>query len=242
MQIQNLIASLPTHPGQVWGKRKLSQVQKIIIHQELGESSIEEVNHYHITPAENNHISKAGCPHFCYHFGIRKNGEVVLANEYTDITWHCSGQNTTSIGIMVQGNFAGPGHDLGNSEPTPKQIESLGELTDYLLKTFKLKEQDVWGHYHFGKRACPGYVLQDWIEKKRNALPKDSPAEKIEKTVTEIQKRLALLGYNPGTVDGIMGIKTQSAIRNFQADNQLLVDGIAGPQTWKKLLKLTFNN
>ena len=50
-----------------------------------------------------------------------------------------------------------------------------------------------------------------------------------------VQRRLQLLGYYTGKVDNIMGPKTERAILNFQADNQLRTDRIVGPQTGPKL-------
>jgi outer membrane protein OmpA-like peptidoglycan-associated protein/peptidoglycan hydrolase-like protein with peptidoglycan-binding domain len=41
--------------------------------------------------------------------------------------------------------------------------------------------------------------------------------------------------YDPGPVDGIDGPKTRAAVKQFQGDNGLTVDGIAGPNTRKKL-------
>jgi len=38
--------------------------------------TIEQIAHYHITPGENNHISKKGAPGLCYHYAIRKNGSI----------------------------------------------------------------------------------------------------------------------------------------------------------------------
>lgn len=42
--------------------------------------------------------------------------------------------------------------------------------------------------------------------------------------------------YTVGTVDGIFGTKTLTAVRQFQEANGLTVDGIVGKNTWKKLL------
>lgn len=49
--------------------------------------------------------------------------------------------------------------------------------------------------------------------------------------VRRIQQKLKNLGYYTGGVDGIYGSQTQSAVRKFQRDNGLAVDGIAGPKT-----------
>ncbi|MEL6980118.1 MAG: peptidoglycan-binding domain-containing protein [Pseudomonadota bacterium] len=42
-----------------------------------------------------------------------------------------------------------------------------------------------------------------------------------------IQAGLSRLGYNPGPVDGVKGARTSRAIRAYQRDNALLVDGRA---------------
>jgi hypothetical protein len=52
------------------------------------------------------------------------------------------------------------------------------------------------------------------------------------------QRRLNMLGYNAGALDGIMGPKTEYAVLNYQADNSpLKVDGLPGPKTRKNLKK-----
>lgn len=46
-----------------------------------------------------------------------------------------------------------------------------------------------------------------------------------------VQQRLKSWGYYTGSVDGIYGSLTRSAVRKFQQTNGLQVDGIVGPQT-----------
>nr|WP_032122249.1 spore cortex-lytic enzyme [Clostridium amazonitimonense] len=50
-------------------------------------------------------------------------------------------------------------------------------------------------------------------------------------TVTEIQSRLKRWGYYDGSVDGIYGYQTYTAVRKFQGKNGLAVDGVVGTNT-----------
>ncbi len=49
--------------------------------------------------------------------------------------------------------------------------------------------------------------------------------------VTQIQTKLKRWGYYKGSIDGIYGSKTVSAVKYFQRKNGLTVDGIAGKNT-----------
>ena len=53
--------------------------------------------------------------------------------------------------------------------------------------------------------------------------------------VRKIQQVLKEKGYYDYTADGIFGTRTRSAVVNFQKDNGLSADGIAGEQTLKAL-------
>ena len=53
--------------------------------------------------------------------------------------------------------------------------------------------------------------------------------------VKEVQQELALEGYNCGTVDGIFGTKTRTAVTQFQYENGLEPDGIVGKNTAEAL-------
>lgn len=49
--------------------------------------------------------------------------------------------------------------------------------------------------------------------------------------VKDCQVLLIDKGYNPGITDGIFGKKTEIAVKNFQTDNNLTIDGIVGRMT-----------
>lgn len=53
--------------------------------------------------------------------------------------------------------------------------------------------------------------------------------------VRRIQTKLKSLGYYKGTVDGIYGTQTRNAVKSFQKNCGITVDGIAGPKTLKFL-------
>jgi len=53
--------------------------------------------------------------------------------------------------------------------------------------------------------------------------------------VVQLQTKLKEKNYYTSTVDGIYGSLTRAAVIQFQRDNRLLVDGIAGPQTLSAL-------
>lgn len=53
--------------------------------------------------------------------------------------------------------------------------------------------------------------------------------------VRRAQKRLTLGGYDTDGVDGVFGAGTEAAVRRFQGDRGLIVDGIVGPRTWAEI-------
>lgn len=50
-----------------------------------------------------------------------------------------------------------------------------------------------------------------------------------------LQRSLMLAGLNPGTVDGVFGARTLTAVGAFQGAHHLTVDGIVGNATWGAL-------
>ena len=53
--------------------------------------------------------------------------------------------------------------------------------------------------------------------------------------VKEVQRRLKLWGYYKGSVDGVFGAGTRSAVISFQKKNGLTADGVVGKATYKAL-------
>ena len=53
--------------------------------------------------------------------------------------------------------------------------------------------------------------------------------------VGEVQRKLNRLGHGAGAADGLFGPITDAAVRRFQADSGLVVDGAVGPRTLGQL-------
>ncbi|WP_442600376.1 spore cortex-lytic enzyme [Neobacillus sp. D3-1R] len=57
--------------------------------------------------------------------------------------------------------------------------------------------------------------------------------------VIELQSRLQYIGFYNGKIDGVFGWGTYWALRNFQYEFALPIDGLAGAETKAKLVKAT---
>lgn len=66
---------------------------------------------------------------------------------------------------------------------------------------------------------------------------KDIPSGDFKPTTKEIQRALKNAGFDPGSVDGKIGPRTQQAVKEFQRVKELKVDGKVGAKTWKELRK-----
>ena len=56
--------------------------------------------------------------------------------------------------------------------------------------------------------------------------------------VSTLQERLIQMGFNCGRVDGVYGVKTEAAVKDFQKSVGIVVDGKCGPSTLISLMRL----
>ena len=164
LEIIDLTDILPWNPRKPrWPRqRDIATIGKVILHQELGNGDAAAVNEYHRRYDPRGPAYGRNWPRIAYHFVLEKSGAVEQVNDLTDVTWHCKGQNTHSIGIMLVGNFAGPGHEGG--EPTEAQERAFFALVEHLMETLGLRPDDFFGHADLGKPACPGNTAYGWIQ------------------------------------------------------------------------------
>lgn len=169
-QPADLRTKLATNPeGRHWRKRKVTDLQGLVVHQALGNYSLEGIARYHT--GEKSHLVAGGTESIAYTIGIRRNGEVALLNDLNKSTWSqgCRSiegdENARYMAIVLEGLFDYDGCDSPNAkEPTPEQMISLLLLWNYCKKEWNWNHDQIYGHYHFGKPACPGKTLRTMIE------------------------------------------------------------------------------
>ena len=77
-------------------------------------------------------------------------------------------------------------------------------------------------------------VWRNWPSNSANR--QTSHASAYSNMVASTQSGLARLGYEPGPSDGVIGPKTQSAIREYQNDHGLPIDGRPSPELERHIL------
>lgn len=127
---------------------------KIIIHHSAAISPIpqfEAINEWHRV----RNFIKSSLGFFVgYHYVIEKDGEIRKAKEENEEGCHTIGENLTSIGICLVGDFS-------KEDPTPEQELSLGELESELCRKYKIPVTRIFPHRKFSATACCGSRLEN---------------------------------------------------------------------------------
>lgn len=89
-----------------------------------------------------------------YHYWIERDGQVIAAREETEEGAHTVGQNRTSIGIGLAGNF-----DV--EMPTEAQVEALGGLLSVYCRGYNIPPDRIFPHRHYAGKSCYGTLLSD---------------------------------------------------------------------------------
>jgi murein L,D-transpeptidase YcbB/YkuD len=85
--------------------------------------------------------------------------------------------------------------------------------------------------------AANGYKVSGEASVPVTAVPSSTILKKGMKgtEVKKLQQTLTNKGYSTKGIDGIFGAATESAVKKFQKDKKLTVDGVVGPATKKAL-------
>ena len=224
--------------GKKWKKRDPENLKGLVWHQELGWGSVENVAKYHT--GQQSHLHDGGVESIAYTLAIRRNGQIVLCNDLNKAPWsqgfkgRKGDENAQFMSVMFEGFFNGEKvTEPSAGQPSDQQMLSGLILWQVCRHLWQWQGSDLYGHFLFGKPACPGTTLQTIVEAVRmNAA---QPKKKFNSPKSR-QQALQGLGYYSGKIDGKWGPGSKSALTNFQSDHHLSADGVWGPNTEAAIL------
>ena len=160
----------------------------------------------------------------------------------------CSSRGSLSNGKRTDGKTLKPGTAVfvdKNGKKTHiglyvgdgdgKVIEAAGTQQGVIVSNVTDKKWEYWGELKavaYGNSDDQGFPDKTgW----RPTIRRGSKGKEVE----ELQTMLYKLGYDIGVagIDGDYGRNTEKAVKTFQEDHRLTVDGVCGPMTWDELDK-----
>jgi len=225
---------LARNPNKSWSKRDPSKLLGLCLHQGLdANASAKGTAKYDCGP---NHITADGMPGLSYTGFVERDGTLWLAWDVEDRTWsqgytvRAGDENEQFMAVCFGGNFSGQGYQ-GTQTPTPQQISAAHNLWAACKQIWGWKNNQLYGHYHFGKPACPGFDLTAVIEQYRGFKDWVDPTDHILDTTKGKQAALRDLGYYTGAINDMWGLECRHALEKFQLCAGLKQDGVWGPKT-----------
>lgn len=110
------------------------------------------------------------------------------------------------------------------------------------VQYFNPMKKNRWTHWAIAACFKTGWTMPDKEPEKKPEEEKPVSYKTLRRgnygeAVKQLQQKLRDLGYDLGIcgVDGDYGQATEKAVKAFQKDHGLKVDGIAGPKTWEAL-------
>ena len=133
-----------------------------------------------------------------YHHIIDRDGTVAKGRDEELPGAHTAGFNTGSIGICLIGGHGSSESDHFRDHYTIEQEMALRQLIDEIKKRAEIKA--VRGHNEVAAKACPGFNVKRWLEKK-------SPTPKLTESTTMQASAVQLLSGAGAGVTAISALE-----------------------------------
>ncbi len=120
-------------------------------------------------------------------------------------------------------------HHVGVYVGDSMVIHAKGRDVGVVLEHIDVNGEEYWNRY----------ARFDFSEEEKKTFP-TIYLNKKGKAVRICQIMLNELGFICGNIDGVFGAKTQFAVKKFQEEKNLTVDGIVGEKTWNSIISEFF--
>lgn len=184
-----------------------------------------------------------------------------------DVAWHAPGANHDGLGFEHAGTAKQTGRDWEDDfskSMIALSAELVAEkCVQYKIPPVWLTAADlqagrrgITSHdnvskaFHQSTHWDPGvgFNIQRYLKRVRELMGDVDPKMFKEDPplvrkgaegwrVKQVQRRLKVHGFDTGSVDGDFGPNTEKQVRAFQKAQDIEVDGVVGPMTWKMLNK-----
>ncbi len=156
---------------------EMNKPNKIILHHSATDGgTFESIKKYHV---EHNGWDDIG-----YHYLIQQDGSLHKGRNEKTVGAHCLGQNDSSIGICLVGNF-------DKYEPNDKQMKSLNDLIIDI--NMRLGITEIQGHNHYSEKTCPGIYFR-W----KDVVKLEQKKEQVSDWAKEAWNKAVKKGINDG--------------------------------------------
>jgi hypothetical protein len=202
---------------------------------------------------ERTHMDTRGWNAIAYNWLVDANGVIYEGRGAGIVGGATKGWNSRTESVCYTGWGSGPIPDAA--------LKSIRWVMDEIQKRYNNK---LWikGHRDMASTSCPGSELYAWLQNGRvvdndpkvtdpgvdwaavaayvDALGADLARKPLKrrsrgKAVELAQRQLKDKGYDPGPIDGVYGGLTVNAVKGFQRNNGLKMDGVVGSFTWRAL-------
>jgi N-acetyl-anhydromuramyl-L-alanine amidase AmpD len=192
-------------------------------------------------------------------YGIGTDGRIGMYVEEKHRSWCTSSRALDSEAITIEvANDGGK----PNWHVSDKALAALIDLCTDICKRNGIeklvytgdKSGNLMKHEWYANTTCPGpylggkfpYIAEEVNKRLNGGSAPSAPTVPTTGHMTlrygatgsqvkELQEKLIFIGYSCGEAgaDGHYGKGTESAVKEFQGNNALGVDGVCGPKTWK---------
>lgn len=220
-----------------------NKIRKITIHHTAGVLSLQTIGNV-FAPKSRNASSN---------YGVDSQGRVGMYVEEKNCAWTSSSLSNDHQAVTIEVSNSQVG---GQWKVSDAALKATIELCIDICKRNGIKKLNYTGdasgnltrHNMFSATTCPGPYLQSkfpYIAREVNKALGNKPKSYLSSgdkgnDVKKLQQDLMALGYSLGSygADGVYGNDTVNAVKKFQKDNKLTVDGIAGITTLGKIDEL----